>query len=221
MERLAIRDACRSGMNKYTRQAFGLLPDMDHPRILDLGCGTGVPSLELAGLTNGMIEAVDTDRECLDRLEEKARIAGLDHRIRITCKSVFDLDLREGYYDIILMEGLLNIIGFEKGLRKFQPALKTGGHFLIHDDALHKKRKLRIIAGLGLILVDSFDIDEEYWWSDYVAPLEAGIRDFENRNPEKHGVFKQEKSEIAMYKRNPSVFRSAYYIFRKEKQAIP
>jgi cyclopropane fatty-acyl-phospholipid synthase-like methyltransferase len=216
MERLKIRDACRSGMNKYTRQAFGSLPAMDRPRILDLGCGTGVPSLEIARLTNGTIEAVDTDRESLDWLAEKVRDEGLEDRITISCKSVFELDLPQESYDIILMEGLLNIIGFKKGLRRFKPALRTGGHFLIHDDALHKKRKLRILNDLGLHLVDSFYIDEESWWKNYLAPLEEGIRDFENRNPERPDVLKQEKSEIAMYKRDVSMFRSAYYIIRKE-----
>jgi len=216
MQRLKIRDACRSGLNQYTKRAYLSLPEMDNPRILDLGCGTGVPTLELARLTNGIIEAVDTDTDCLDWLEQKISKAGLQGRIRVVRQSVQELERPGGTYDLILMEGLLNIIGFEKGLRAFTPYLKTGGHFMIHDDAKDGKRKLRIMEKLGLQLIDSFLIDENDWWKDYYAPLEASIADFEKYNPEHTESFEQEKSEVAMYKRDASIFRSTYYIVRKE-----
>ena len=43
----------RKGFLKYTRMAFQMLPKMNSPRILDIGCGTGVPTLELARLSDG------------------------------------------------------------------------------------------------------------------------------------------------------------------------
>ncbi len=30
---------------KYTRKAYQMLPKMDKPRILDIGCGTGIPTI--------------------------------------------------------------------------------------------------------------------------------------------------------------------------------
>ena len=41
--------------NRYTRKAFRLLPKLAKPRILDIGCGTGIPALELARLREGEI----------------------------------------------------------------------------------------------------------------------------------------------------------------------
>lgn len=40
-----------------------MLPSIKNPVIADIGCGTGVPTIELARLSDGMIYAVDTD-EC-------------------------------------------------------------------------------------------------------------------------------------------------------------
>ncbi|HJX03327.1 MAG TPA: class I SAM-dependent methyltransferase, partial [Dehalococcoidia bacterium] len=67
--RFAIRrDGFRKRLLKYTRKAFQLLPQLDHPRILDIGCGSGVPTLELARLSNGEIVAVDNDAGALQIL---------------------------------------------------------------------------------------------------------------------------------------------------------
>ena len=56
---------------KYTRKAFETLPKLDEPRILDIGCGSGIPTLELAGLSNVEIIGIDIDQSALDELDKK------------------------------------------------------------------------------------------------------------------------------------------------------
>jgi len=46
---------------KYTRKAFQMLPKMDKPCILDIGCGTGLTTIELARLSDGEIIGIDID----------------------------------------------------------------------------------------------------------------------------------------------------------------
>ena len=65
-------DQLRKTFLKYTRKAFETLPKLDKPRILDIGCGSGIPTLELARLTNGEIIGIDIDLSALDELDEKA-----------------------------------------------------------------------------------------------------------------------------------------------------
>ncbi|MBU7032610.1 MAG: class I SAM-dependent methyltransferase, partial [Theionarchaea archaeon] len=43
-----------------------MLPALDNPHILDIGCGTGEPTLELARLSEGIITAVDINQRALD-----------------------------------------------------------------------------------------------------------------------------------------------------------
>lgn len=59
----------------YTRNAYHMLPRIDQPRILDVGCGRGDPTLELAKLSDGEIIGVDIDwwLDYFGPLEERIR----------------------------------------------------------------------------------------------------------------------------------------------------
>lgn len=39
------KDKIRKRLLKYTRKAFRMLPQMEKPRILDIGCGSGIPTI--------------------------------------------------------------------------------------------------------------------------------------------------------------------------------
>jgi len=53
------KNLLRDDLRKYTRQAFHMLPRLDEPRILDIGCGPGASTLELARLSQGEIIGID------------------------------------------------------------------------------------------------------------------------------------------------------------------
>ena len=52
-KKLSIRDSVRTNLLEFTKTAFKMLPPMENPSILDIGCGTGIQSIELAQLCNG------------------------------------------------------------------------------------------------------------------------------------------------------------------------
>ena len=64
-------DQFRERLNRYTRKAFKMLPELEKPRILDIGCGSGVPTIELAKLSNGEIIGIDINQSLLDKLNKK------------------------------------------------------------------------------------------------------------------------------------------------------
>jgi cyclopropane fatty-acyl-phospholipid synthase-like methyltransferase len=43
-----IKDKSRKGLLKYMVKAFSLIPLSHSPKILDIGCGTGVPTIWVA-----------------------------------------------------------------------------------------------------------------------------------------------------------------------------
>ena len=58
-----------------------MLPQLDKPQILDIGCGSGFPTMELARLSNGEIIGIDIDQHSLDRLTRRIEQAGFSDRV--------------------------------------------------------------------------------------------------------------------------------------------
>ena len=119
---------CGPGDNESTRRAFNSIPKPpNHPFILDIGCGPGVQTIELARLSEGKIIALDNHQAFLDKLMKKAKDEGLLDRIVPKNISMLDMDFEENTFDIIWSEGALYFMGFQEGLRRCHQLLKNDG----------------------------------------------------------------------------------------------
>ncbi len=94
-------DQFRKNFNKYTRKAFQMLPELEKPRILDIGCGSGVPTIELAKLSNGEIIGIDINQSLLDQLNRKIEEKGVSNRMKTIKCSLFEIDFPDERFDII------------------------------------------------------------------------------------------------------------------------
>jgi ubiquinone/menaquinone biosynthesis C-methylase UbiE len=128
------RDLVRARLCRFTRKAFQLLPRLDRPRILDVGCGSGVATIELAKLCDCQIVALDINEHDLNRLDAKIEKEGLSHRVSTLKCSMLDMKFPNDSFDIIWAEGSIYIIGFERGLREWARFLRTNGFFVVHDE---------------------------------------------------------------------------------------
>ena len=97
----------RANFLKYTREAFKLLPKMEKPRLLDLGCGSGLLTIELANLTNGDIIGIDIDQALLDRLNKKIKVRDLTNSITTKRIDFLKNDFPDKYFDLIWEEGVV------------------------------------------------------------------------------------------------------------------
>ncbi|MCO1604383.1 class I SAM-dependent methyltransferase [Desulfosporosinus nitroreducens] len=201
-----VRDSCRKNLVKYTMKAFSLIPPIDNPVILDMGCGTGEPALALLEICNGKIYAVDSDIECVSVLNEKAKTSGHADRIKVINGSVFDRNMFQNQFDIVLAEGLLNILGFETGLPLLINFLKQRGYLIIHDQLQNDAKKRALFTKYNLNLLDAFELDENIWWNEYYCCLERSIDNIEDT------LCQKEINEIIEYKKDPENCRSIYYI---------
>jgi len=214
IDTLEIKDGCRKGLIKYLLKALSIIPYIERPLILDIGCGTGVTTLTLADVYNGNIYAVDSNKKSLSRLEEKIKGLNLTDRITAIHSSVFDLKFTDVKFNIVLAEGLLNVIGFEKGILIANRFIKDNGYFIIHDEIAAREEKLYIFEKHNYILLDCFALDETEWWNDYYKALEKAIKSYSDTNV--CALFKNDLREIEMYKKDPMQFRSIYYILKKQ-----
>lgn len=61
------------GRNKYTRKAYNMLLRINEPKILDIGCGPGEQTIELAKISKGKIIGIDIHQPYLDELEKESK----------------------------------------------------------------------------------------------------------------------------------------------------
>ena len=120
--------------NESTWKAYMMLEDLpEHPRILDIGCGPGMQTIELAKLSSGQVDALDNHQPFLEDLESRAEKEGVNERIRTVKGDMFNLNYEDGSFDLIWSEGAIHIIGFEKGLREWKHLLTEKGHLVVSE----------------------------------------------------------------------------------------
>jgi ubiquinone/menaquinone biosynthesis C-methylase UbiE len=217
------KDSLRKEMLKYTRKAFRMLPDMPFPRILDIGCGSGVPTVELAKLSDGEITAIDIDQPALDRLISKIKKEGLADRIKVKNRSLINMDFPDASFDIIWSEGSIFVVGFEKGLKDWRRFLKTEGFLIVHDELGDLTEKQKKISQCGYELIDHFILSENIWWNEYFLPLDKKLRKMRAKHAyggNTTAEMDNDQREIDKFKENVERNRSVYFIMRKDEKLI-
>jgi ubiquinone/menaquinone biosynthesis C-methylase UbiE len=212
------QDHFRERLNEYTRKAFRMLPGLEKPRILDIGCGSGVPTIELARLSDGEVIGIDTDESLFEKLSVKIQEKGFSNRVKVRKCSLFEIDFPDESFDIVWAEGSISIIGFERGLREWKRLLKTNGFLVIHDDIKDMSDKLKKIPNCGYKLINHFSLPEDAWWTEYYKPLEIQIKELRikyKNDSEALKILKKYQDEIDMVKKNPKGYGSVFYIMQK------
>src|SRR5277367_1516248 len=117
-----------------TLRALGLVRSLPtRPRILDVGCGPGAQTIELARATGGSIAAVDIRQRFLDELTERAAAAGVLPQITTVNASMLEMDFVYESFDLIWSEGAIYIAGFAHGLAVWRRFLKPGGWIAVTE----------------------------------------------------------------------------------------
>ncbi len=216
---LAEKERMRESLLKYTRQACDMLPPLDKPRVLDIGCGSGAPTLELAGLTHGKVTGIDIDRAALELLREKIKKAELTDRVDALYCSAADIEFPDESFDLIWSEGCIHIVGFERGLREWKRLLKPGGYMVLHDESIGLEEKLVQIPACGYKLLGYFELDKDVWWTEYFSPVERFIDKIRSEyagDNQSLDILKKEQTEIDNFGKYPERYCSVFFVLRRD-----
>ena len=228
------------GRDKYTAKAFQMLPRLEQPRILDIGCGPGGPTIKLAWLSGGHVIGMDIHQPYLDRLSQKIKKAGLSDRVEAVKCSLFEMAFSDESFDIIWAEGSIYLIGFEQGLKQWRQYIRPDGFLAVHEMTwLHPEppeevcdywkelypgittvaENVDLIPACGYDLIGDFTLPEDAWWAEYYGPLEDRIRHLRKKhvdNAEALAVINEEQREIDMYRKYHQWYGSVFFVMQRE-----
>ena len=214
---------------------------LDPSRILDLGCGSGASSLDLARLTEARVTALDLHPGFVERRQASARQEGLSERIDARVGDMARLGERfePASFDLIWAEGSLYFLGFSEGLRLVAPFLRPGGCLAVTEatwlvdeppaecaafwEAEYPAMTTRAtnreaVEAAGLELLTDFPLPASAWLEGFYEPMEALItaeRAREGLSPEDASVLDAMEGEAQLYRRFGESFGYVFYVARR------
>ncbi len=203
---------------KYTRKAYQQLPHIKEPQILDIGCGSGVPAIQLAKLSEGKTIGIDIDQACIDEFNKKIKQEGLANRVKAIKLSFSEMKFPNEPFDIIWSEGVIGELHFEDELKNWRRLLKQNGYLIIHYQISAVNESLSRTPSFGYALVDTILLPPGVWWTEFYKPIEEKmcflLQKYQS-DPDASKLLKILQSEIAMVKKSPYDFDTAFFIMKK------
>jgi len=231
---------CGPGSDASTRRAFSLLPPLPrNPKVLDVGCGPGMQTLEVARLCGGgTVTAVDNHAPYLEELRRRADEAGLSEKIETVRADMAALPFPEESFDLVWSEGALYIMGFEKALSEMRRFLKPGGCLAASEltwltaspsagarafieteypAAKDIAANRALFEKAGYEILGHFTLPIEDWWTHYYEPLSLRLDRFEREHAgveEARALFAAVRREIAVFRSDPESYGYVFFVAR-------
>ncbi len=228
------------GDNEYTRRAFNSIPQLQIPPfILDIGCGQGMQTIELAKISNGKIIALDNHQAFLDMLMEQAKRQRFEEKIIPQNTSMLDMDFEEETFDIIWSEGALYFMGFQNGLKRCHQLLKDKGYLAVtelvytvpnppnpvveyleseYPDIKNIGENIEIIKKEGFNLISNFTLPESAWLNNYYLPIEKELPRLNKKyqgNEVALAVFEGFRNEVGFYRKYSKFYGYEFFVMQK------
>ena len=228
------------GSPEMVLKALSFIDDPD--KILqaaDFGCGTGGQTMVLAQHIAGNITGVDLCPDFINLFNTNAKKLNLEKRVHGMVGSILELPFQKEEFDLIWSEGVIDAIGFEKGITYWNQFLKRNGYIALTGPSwLTDERPVEIeefwaaaVQGIGTVadniltmqkagyeFVASFVLPQQCWTDHYFIPREAAEKVLLEKYPKSKTVeayLEEEKYEVELYSKYKRYYGYVFYIGKK------
>ena len=209
-------------------------------RMLDIGCGNGPQTIELAKHVDGLILAVDNHQPYLDELQRRAEAAGVSEKIEPQLGDMHDLGLEEeGSFDLIWSEGAFFVMGISEALKMCYRLLRPQGVLGMSDlvwftpDPPQRCKeyldarcpipirsvdaRLAEMKEFGYEVLEHFSLPESVWL-DFYDPLEKRLKPLSEKwagDADKMALLRTIEEEIENYRSYSAYFGYEFFVLKR------
>lgn len=186
------------GNRACTARALALAhPLPKHADVLDIACGPGMQTMDLAALLpDARIVALDNHAPFLAEVQRRAGAGGAADRVTAVLADMTAPPFPADSFDLVWCEGAAYVMGLANALEAWRPLLKPGGRLALTEavwlrpDAPEVVRRCwsadypgmgdveacrRIVRACGYALLGDFVLPEEAWWEHYYTPMQERL----------------------------------------------
>lgn len=98
------------------------------------------------------------------------------HRVQVVHTSLVEAGFAAASFDVLWEEGALHQLDPTLALPQCHRLLRPGGALVMHEILAWFERTEALLGEVGFVLTGRLLLPSRSWWTDYYAPLEAGIR---------------------------------------------
>ena len=178
----------------------------ENTKILDLACGKGAVSVNVAKSLHVNVCGFDLLSDFIEYAKKKAKEYGVDSLCRFERGDVNDVVLTEKGYDCVIFGAAANILGSPKEtLDKLVKTIKPQGYILMDEAYLSDKASIeqvkykyeyltheqwmKLFQACNLRLVEEIPVKEEYDFDFENKSIAARAKELATKHPEKQAIF--------------------------------
>ncbi len=228
------------GSLESTQTAFSMLKGLpEEPFILDVGCGPGKQTFDLAAISDAKIIALDNHKPYLDIIDREVEKLDLSNRISTKQGDMNDLPFDENMFDIIWAEGSIYLMGFGKALGVWKKYLKENGYIVFSELCWFKNERpeeienfwhsfygpmqtvesiVKFLTNSEYKFIGSYVLPSEDWWGDYYSHIQEKIKAMQEKyagDDEVLDVINMELTEMQMHKKYSDYYGYSFFVVEK------
>ncbi|MDZ7765793.1 MAG: class I SAM-dependent methyltransferase [Melioribacteraceae bacterium] len=228
------------GSSESTKKAYSLLNEVpESPVILDVGCGPGKQTFDLAKLTNGKIFALDNHKSYLNQIDKKVKEQNISNRIITQLGDMNNLPFDKNIFDIIWAEGSVYIMGIGRALELWKKHLKTSGYIVFSELCWLKNERpeeienywnsfygqmqsvdsiIKFLIESDYKFIGSYTLPDKDWWDDYYTPLMDRINKLKekySKDKEALEILNTELTETEIHRKYSAYYGYSFFIIQR------